>query len=126
MISAVIVGCAGQVQPSGGPVDTTPPLIVASYPQPNALRFKDRKILLKFSKYVDRSSVERSIFFSPPAGVPSYDWSGTDVEISFPDTLRQDRTYILTVGTDVVDLRNHNRMASSFASPFSTSEQVDS
>src|ERR1043166_6966101 len=126
IILAIIAGRAGQAHPPGGPAPPPPPAIIESYPLPNALNVRDRKVVLSFSKYVDRSSLERSIFFSPPAGTPSYDWGGTSVEISFPEALRQDRTYILTVGTDVVDLRNHNRMASAFALPFSTGERIDS
>ncbi|HTK82018.1 MAG TPA: Ig-like domain-containing protein [Bacteroidota bacterium] len=124
--AVVLFGCAGQAPPPGGPPDTTPPEIIGSFPLPNALHFKGQRIALKFSEYVDRSSVEQSVFFSPPVGFVTFDWGGTDVEISFTDSLHQNTTYIMTLGTDVMDRRNHNKMASAFALPFSTGERIDS
>ena len=126
LLALVFFRCAGQAPPSGGAPDTVPPEIVESVPPANTLHFNDRKIALHFSEYVDRSSVEQSIFFSPPVGALSFDWSGTDVEISFSDSLRGNTTYIMTVGTDVIDRRNRNRMASAFALPFSTGDHIDS
>ncbi len=122
----LFLSCAGQAPPSGGPPDSTPPQIIDSYPLPNSLQFNGKKIVLKFSEYVDRTSVEQSVFFSPPVGTVFFDWGGTDVEISFSDSLRPNTTYILTIGTDVIDRRNRNRMASTFALPFSTGEVIDS
>ncbi|HEV8537792.1 MAG TPA: Ig-like domain-containing protein [Bacteroidota bacterium] len=126
MLDFLILSCAGQLSPSGGPPDTTPPEVAESSPAPNSLNFGSRKISIKFSEYVDRSSVEQSIFLSPPVGGMSFDWGGTDVEITFSDTLRPNTTYILTLGTDIVDRRNHNRMAQAFALPFSTGSKIDS
>lgn len=117
--------CAGQLPPSGGPPDTTPPEIVYTYPAPGSLHFRDNRFELAFSKYVDRGSAEGSLFISPSVGELSIDWSGTDVEIHFSDSLRPNTTYILTVGTDVVDTRK-NKMAKAFALPFSTGAYLDS
>lgn len=126
-ISAVImVSCAGQVPPSGGPVDTTPPTIVRTYPEPRATQFNDNRVLIEFSEYVDRRSVEESIFISPDIGPLEFDWSGKEVEIIFQQPLKENVTYVVTVGTDVVDLRNRNRMAESFSLPFSTGIVIDS
>ncbi len=118
--------CAGQVSPTGGPPDKTPPEILETYPLPGATQYNDSKIGLQFSKYVDRRSVEESIFISPVVGELAFEWGGTDVEIRFPGTLRKNTTYILTVGTDVIDTRERNRMSKSFALPFSTGDRIDS
>ena len=117
--------CAGQVAPSGGPPDTTPPVIVSAYPSHGALGYRDNRLNLVFNKYVDHSSVEGSLFISPSVGELNIAWSGTEVEIRFSNSLRPNTTYILTVGTDAVDTRK-NRMASAFALPFSTGEHLDS
>jgi hypothetical protein len=118
--------CAGQISPSGGPVDTTPPQILVSFPSPNSLNFHGHTIALSFSKYIDHGSLEQSLFFSPPINDLTFNWGGTDLELKFADSLRKNTTYILTIGTDVVDLRNHNRMAKAFSLAFSTGEYIDS
>ena len=117
--------CAGQVSPSGGPPDTTPPEIINTYPVPGTLHFQDTRISLQFSKYVDKSRLQESIFISPPVGRLRFEWGGAGVEIKFADSLRADATYIVTIGTDLVDTRN-NRMAKAFSLPFSTGDHIDS
>ena len=127
ILITMMYSCAGQVAPSGGPPDTTPPTIVLSEPLPNSLNVSTNRIKLEFSKYVDRRSVEQSVFFSPPLGRPTFDWGGTSVKISFADSLRPNTTYILTLGTDVVDRRSpSNHLAEAFALPFSTGSRLDS
>ncbi|MBI4549143.1 MAG: Ig-like domain-containing protein [Ignavibacteriae bacterium] len=126
MITSTAFFCAGQRSPTGGPPDIVPPEIIETYPHVSSLNFHDRKFRLEFSEYVDRRSLEESIFISPSLGRLTYDWSGTEVEISFTDSLRSHTTYIMTIGTDVVDIRNRNRMEKAFQLPFSTGDHIDS
>jgi len=125
IVATISFFCAGQAPPSGGPPDTTPPEVVRSYPPPGTLNYRDNRFSLAFSKYVDRSSVEGSMFISPSVGLLTFDWSGTGVEIQFSDSLRPNATYIVTIGTDVVDTRK-NKMARAYALPFSTGGHLDS
>ncbi|HTR80837.1 MAG TPA: Ig-like domain-containing protein [Bacteroidota bacterium] len=118
-------GCAGQRPPEGGPVDTSPPVIDEFYPAADAVNFTESHITLEFNKYVDRRSVEESIFISPFVKDVEFDWSGKEVDLSFVQPLRKNTTYVVTVGTDVVDLNNHNRMAHAFSLAFSTGAQID-
>jgi hypothetical protein len=120
-----MVGCAGQVQPSGGPPDAVPPTIIRTVPDTNALHVSTKFVELEFSEYVDRRSVEEAIFISPHVGTLEFDWGGRDVQINFSDTLRRNTTYVVTVGTDVVDLRAQNRMAQGFTLAFSTGDSLD-
>ncbi|MDH4071337.1 MAG: Ig-like domain-containing protein, partial [Ignavibacteria bacterium] len=90
-----------------------------------AVRVQENIILLEFSEYVDRRSVEDAIFISPPVGDVEYDWSGKDLEILLPDTLRSNTTYVVTVGTDVIDQRAKNRMATGHTLAFSTGDSLD-
>jgi hypothetical protein len=121
----ILAGCAGQVAPSGGPPDTIPPKVVFTDPDTNSVRFGRNSITLEFSEYVDRRSVQDAIFISPSVGELEYDWSGTEVTLRFEDTLRHNTTYVVTVGTDVRDLRAGNRMASAFTLAFSTGDSID-
>ena len=121
----LLFSCAGQAPPSGGPIDTQAPAIISVYPAPSTLYFLDSKIMLEFDEYVDHRSVEGAIFISPSLGLLEFDWSGAEVEISFADSLRSNTTYVVNIGTDVVDIHNKNRMAAAFSLAFSTGGTID-
>ena len=123
--STLILSCAHQVGPQGGPPDTEPPEIISTYPAPYTLHFDDKRIAIEFSESVEQRSAEESIFISPYVGDLEFDWSGTEVEIRFSENLRINTTYVVNVGTDVKDLRNQNRMSQAFTLAFSTGSQID-
>ncbi len=125
LAAIVFAGCAGQIHPSGGPADSIPPTIIRTVPDTNAIRVATRFFELEFNEYVDRRSVEESIFISPYLGALEFDWGGRDVRIIFADTLRRNTTYVVTVGTDVIDLRAQNRMARGYTLAFSTGDSLD-
>jgi hypothetical protein len=119
------MGCAGIVPPAGGPPDTIPPTIVSTYPVQYSTRVETKIITLEFSEYVDRNSVQDAIFISPYVGSLEYSWSGTEVNIILSDSLRAHTTYVVTIGTDVIDINNQNRMAQSYSLAFSTGDSID-
>ncbi|MFZ4619667.1 MAG: Ig-like domain-containing protein [Bacteroidota bacterium] len=121
----LLAGCAGQRPPEGGPADSVPPEIISVTPAPNTVNFTDNSIVIEFSEYVDRRSVEDAVFISPAIDEKEFDWSGTEVEIIFHQELRKNTTYVLTIGTDVTDVRARNRMAKAFALAFSTGSKID-
>ncbi|MBI4535090.1 MAG: Ig-like domain-containing protein [Ignavibacteriae bacterium] len=125
LLAFFLLQCAGQIPPSGGPLDSTPPMVIRTIPDSSATRVETTTIELEFSEYVDRRSVEESIFISPYVGDLEFDWSGTEVTVSFSDSLRANTTYVLNVGTDVVDLRAKNRMAQGFTLAFTTGDSID-
>ena len=121
----ILFSCAGQRAPEGGPIDTEPPFVASTNPQNYTTRFTGNSITLEFSEYVDHRSVEGAIFISPSLGQLEFDWSGREVEIRFPGKLRRYTTYVVTVGTDVADTHNRNKMAQSYTLAFSTGEDID-
>jgi uncharacterized protein (DUF2141 family) len=120
-----LFGCAHQLPPSGGEEDKTPPEIVETYPRSGTVNFDDDRIELTFSEYVQKRSLPEAVFVSPAIeGGLEYEWSGKSVEILLPEDLREDATYTFTVGTDLVDYNNNNRMASAFQLVFSTGAEL--
>jgi uncharacterized protein (DUF2141 family) len=118
--------CANQLPPSGGEVDKIPPKIVEVYPQDGTTNFDKNYFEINFSEYVDKRSVRDAIFISPfIEGTFTYSWSGTSLEVTFPEKLEDDITYTITIGTDVVDLNNKNRMAEAYTFSFSTGDKID-
>jgi hypothetical protein len=118
--------CANQLPPGGGEVDTIPPKIIEVFPQDRAINYNLDYIELFFSEYVDKRSVQEAIFISPPIpkGV-KYEWSGKSLSVFFNDTLKTNTTYTITVGAEVQDLNNRNKMVEPFTFSFSTGSVID-
>jgi hypothetical protein len=125
ILLVAVAGCAGQAEPPGGPRDSVPPEIIRTVPDTNAINVHPDVISLEFSEYVDRRTVEEAVFISPYLGELTFDWSGTEVEIRFPDTLRDNITYVVSVGTDVKDMLAGNRLARGFTLAFATGDSID-
>ncbi len=125
IVLPIIAGCAGQIPPSGGPVDKAPPQIVLSSPSQKQMNFNSQKVILSFDKYMSERSVESAIYF-PPYSMRDmdFDWSGKRLTITLHKPLEKDRTYILTMGATAIDLRN-NYLGKSFNLVFSTGNQID-
>ncbi len=122
----IISDCANQLPPGGGDIDKIPPKVVETYPLDGATGFQDDYIEFTFSEYVDKRTVKDAIFISPAIdGDIELDWSGKSVRIYFPDPLRDSVTYVVTLGTDVVDYNNKNRMADSYTLTFATGPEID-
>ena len=118
--------CANQLPPGGGEVDKIPPRIVNVYPENGTTNFSDDHFTLDFSEYVVKRTVKDAIFISPAIdGDLETDWTGTSVDVYFPNKLRDSTTYIVTIGSDVVDYNNKNHMAESFSFTFSTGNEID-
>lgn len=121
-----LVSCANQLPPGGGEVDKIPPEIVFSYPENETINFSEDYIEFEFSEYIDKRSFKEALFISPALDKePEISWSGKSVEVYFAEGLRDSVTYVVTVGTDVVDVNNKNRMANAFAFSFSKGDKID-
>lgn len=122
----IAASCANQLPPGGGEVDRVPPEIIELFPEDGTINFNEDHFELGFSEYVDKRSVKDAIFISPAIeGELELNWSGKYVEITFPSSLKKNTTYVITLGTDVVDYNNKNRMAQAFSFTFSTGDKID-
>ncbi|HPI38850.1 MAG TPA: Ig-like domain-containing protein [Ignavibacteriaceae bacterium] len=126
LFAVLIYGCANQLPPGGGEVDTTPPQIVEVIPENGTINFDDDYFELTFSEYVEKRSFKDAVFISPIIdGTPEISWSGKSVRYYFPEKLKEGITYNITIGTDLVDFNNKNRMSESFNLAFSTGDFID-
>lgn len=125
-ILLLINRCANQLPPGGGELDFVPPEITEVYPVDGTTNFDDDYFEIEFSEYVDKRSFKDALFISPNIeGGLDYEWTGTSVSVEFLKPLDKDVTYTITVGTDLVDLNNKNRMKSSYTFSFSTGNEID-
>ncbi|MCK9279112.1 MAG: Ig-like domain-containing protein [Melioribacteraceae bacterium] len=121
----LLYGCANQLPPGGGEIDKIPPVISETYPLDGTTNYNDEYIELTFSEYVDKRTVQESLFFAPSIGNDSeFSWSGTTVRVYFNTELKENTTYTVSIGSDVKDLRNSNKMASPFSIVFSTGDII--
>jgi hypothetical protein len=126
MLAFILSECANQLPPGGGEVDTIPPKIIEVYPEDGTTNFKDDYFELGFSEYVEKRSVKEAIFISPAVdGELELDWSGKYVRVYLPGNLKQNVTYVVTIGTDVQDYNNKNKMSEAFSFTFSTGPEID-
>ncbi len=105
----LFVSCAIPVLPTGGPQDEQPPVIVESEPAAESVNVSTDFVRIVFSEFVDQASFAQALNVSPAFDRPlQYRWRKTRVDISFPEPLRENTTYILTIDTN---LRDVNRVA---------------
>ncbi|OQX86266.1 hypothetical protein B6D60_06585 [candidate division KSB1 bacterium 4484_87] len=126
LLILLISFCAKQMPPRGGPEDKTPPAVISIFPDDGALNVPtDTEIKIGFSELVVKRTFEEAFFISPlPSEEIRFHWHGKKVKISFGDTLKSPRTYVVTIGAKTSDLRN-NRMEQSVSIAFSTGPQID-
>lgn len=119
------LNCATRGRPGGGPVDKIPPEIIETFPAPDSTGLSNlEKVEIYFSERMNESSVENSLFISPPLEYET-DWSGGDeFTLSIKDTLAADHTYVITIGSGAMDMQK-NRMADSYQFAFSSGKFID-
>lgn len=122
----VLWSCATSIPPDGGPPDTEPPSIIDTEPLHGSTNISEGEVRFVFSEYVDRNSFQQAVHISPlMPEPPRFDWSGKEVTLIFPEDLKPDKTYVISVGTTVKDVNAGNPMKSSYTLAFSTGDSLD-
>ena len=58
--------CAQQGNPTGGPRDEDPPVVIESNPPNYSTQFKAKKIRITFDEYIVLDNVNQELIVSPP------------------------------------------------------------
>ncbi len=124
ILAIIVISCANPQPPPGGPKDYTRPDVVESYPKNSTLNFSDKKITLKFNKYMNKSEVIENVFISPDVPL-GFDWSGKELTIEFKEDLQENTTYTLSLGTNYSDYYARNKPAEGYSLIFSTGNIID-
>ncbi|MEX1062332.1 MAG: Ig-like domain-containing protein [Balneolaceae bacterium] len=124
-VIAALVSCATPVPPTGGPPDRTPPVIEHSRPADRTINFEGREIRIRFSKFVDRSSLLDAIEVEPDLAINfEIGWRRKTAVIQFDEELPENTTVIIRIGTELQDTRGNN-IASPYIIALSTGEEID-
>ncbi len=125
LISALLMTCAVKGGLKGGPEDKTAPSVVYTFPQPDSTGVHHLAyIRFSFSEMMDRNSIAKNLFISPPVAF-TRSWDGYDeLTIHLHDSLTRDITYVVTLGTGLKDLRG-NGLDQAFTLAFATGNRID-
>ena len=126
----ILFGCAKRGNPTGGPKDSIPPVLVNASPKLNSTNFDSEEIRLTFDEWLKLDKVQDQLIISPPLEKSSYEikpLSGVTkkVFLKFLDSLAPETTYTINFGNSIQD-NNENNPLTFFSYTFSTGETIDS
>ncbi|UCD63838.1 MAG: Ig-like domain-containing protein [Candidatus Zixiibacteriota bacterium] len=127
VISIIVVTCAEVGPPPGGEEDRTAPFMVGSDPAGGATGVSPgNTVVIHFSERVVKPRAKKAVFISPrPEQEPELKWKSDRLIIKFADSFKTDQTYIVSLSSDIKDLRN-NPLDSILFIAFSTGPTIDS
>ena len=130
LLIVVISGCAKRGSPTGGPVDSIPPVLINASPKINSLNFDSKEIRLTFDEFIKLDNVDEQLIISPPINKSSYEVKPLNgvtkkVFLEFIDSLETETTYSINFGNSIKD-NNEGNPLTFFSYTFSTGETIDS
>ena len=130
LIALLFMQCAKRGNPTGGPDDETPPVLLRADPALNTTHFNKERIRLYFDEYIKLQKLKDQLIVSPPLDPSAYIISPQStaakyVQIELMDTLRPNTTYNFNFGQSIVD-NNEGNPYPYFRYVFSTGDYVDS
>ena len=118
--------CANIMTPEGGPKDTIPPVIVKLEPGNFATNFTAKKIYIEFNEFVQIKDQNKEMFTSPAMKkLPLLTTRGKGIVITIRDTLKENTTYAIDLGSAIRD-NNEGNPINAMRYVFSTGDKVDS
>ena len=121
----LLQACAVPVPPTGGPPDTTPPMLVTSEPVSGSVNVVTDRLVFVFSEPIDRSSFQSAFSITPELEGPiDIRGSSRRVEVWLPEKLRAATTYRITLDISLRDQRRVS-LAAPITLAFSTGSELD-
>lgn len=122
-----VFSCANPTGPNGGKRDTQGPEIIGTIPEPGTLNFNYKEVEFYFDEFLKPGNYKKEIFISPvPAVDPEITVKNKRLKIKFLEPLRENTTYVISLGTGISDFNEGNKMEKSFIYAFSTGSVLDS
>jgi hypothetical protein len=123
----VLIGaCAKVSNPTGGPRDRTPPVILESVPEYGAKNFRGKSIVITFDEYIALDNINEKFMVSPPMKKkPRVIVRGKNVITEFDEPLRDSTTYTFYFQDAIKDL-NEGNVIENYQFVLSTGTVIDS
>ena len=117
--------CANAVAPTGGPKDTTPPVVVAAVPENQSTHFIGKKIEITFDEYITLENANQNVLISPPLKEKlDIKLKNKTVVVKFKENLVPNTTYTINFGSAIKDLHEGNPFKD-YVYSFSTGDHID-
>ena len=122
----LVLGCANIIPPSGGEKDSAPPITIYTNIGEQPLQFEGNEFLFEFDERIRVENLYSEFYLSPPINSPiEYSLKGSRLGVKISDTLKENTTYSLSLGSSISDLNEGNPM-DPFDTCFSTGNFLDS
>ncbi len=119
--------CANIGRPSGGDQDSKGAEVIGVLPYPGTLFFDYKEIVFHFDEFLKPDNYKDAVFISPvPAVDPLVVVKNKTLTVKFQGPLRENTTYVISLGTDIADFNEGNKMEKSYTYAFSTGAILDS
>ncbi|WP_194775141.1 Ig-like domain-containing domain [Pararhodonellum marinum] len=123
----IILACARQSTPLGGPQDEDPPRLISSNPEDQSLNVSPREIILEFSEYIKVENPNKQIIITPKLNTDEIEYVALKnrLNIKLNQELEDSTTYVFNFQTSVKDITENNP-AENLKLVFSTGNEIDS
>jgi uncharacterized protein (DUF2141 family) len=122
----ILIGCASQTTPTGGPQDEIPPVLISSNPKNGQKNFKGKTLELDFDEDVKLKDPKEEILITPSAGKNvKFTAKKNKIIIEPEEEWKDSTTYSLTFREGIQDLTEGNP-AENLRLAFSTGNEIDS
>jgi len=124
--AVLAASCANQMHPSGGPVDTSAPVVRLCTPESGSVNVPRRlRATVVFSEWIEPRSAEKSVtVFPAPLDGYKVTVKGRRIEISSKSALAESTTYHIEIGAALQDLHGMS-IGTPFHFVFSTGPILD-
>jgi hypothetical protein len=125
LIILLIYSCAKIGNPTGGPKDRVPPVVVETVPKEKETNFSGKKIEITLNEYIALDNINDNLIVSPPLKVKPKVWiKGKSVITEFEEELKDSTTYNFNFQDAIKDL-NEGNILENYEFVFSTGSVVD-
>jgi hypothetical protein len=112
IVAVVLVACASQGDPPGGPPDAVPPVVVAIAPESGAVNVRPDRVEFRFDEVVSERpsgapSLEQAVLISPTDGLPRVDWRRRSIAVRPRRDWKPNAVYTVTLLPGITDLRGN-------------------
>lgn len=124
--SCYIISCANQGTPTGGVMDTIPPILLNSYPETKSINYKAKTFKFEFNEKINADKVNSQLIITPHTENKfKVTYKKYNMEMEFEENFEDSTTYTLNFAEGVVDVTEKNSVEN-FKLAFSTGPFIDS
>ena len=117
--------CANAVAPTGGPKDSTPPVVVDAVPENHSTNFVGKKVEITFDEFITLENANQNVLISPPMKEkPDIKLHNKTVVVKFKEPLAANTTYSINFGSAIKDFHEGNAFKD-YVFSFSTGNNID-